>query len=329
MLPFAHAGHWLANLIMLAPVLGVGIWLAVVAIGIATTAASDRSGPSARLAARGPHRDLPAAAPGGAVRARGQGPGGARIPGADHPAGLLVRRTRIDRHRVALSARPASERPTCSRPTWRQHLLIGDIAAPLLLLGLRSPVYAFLLPRAGARPARARRAPAAASAVSPPSRWSRRRSGCWSSTAGTFRPPTRPRSGHRSSTRSSTRASSSVDFGLASGARADPPSRAGRALEDRPHHRRAVRRHVPRHGASSSSATRSTRLLRRAGAEPRADPARGPADRRRPDAGPRPGRDGRRARRSSSCAPRRTPTSRRRGGRCPASGRPARQPSNF
>jgi putative membrane protein len=29
-----------------------------------------------------------------------------------------------------------------------QHLLLGDIAAPLLLLGLRSPVYAFLLPRA-------------------------------------------------------------------------------------------------------------------------------------------------------------------------------------
>jgi len=28
-----------------------------------------------------------------------------------------------------------------------QHLLIGDIAAPLLLLGLRSPMYAFLLPR--------------------------------------------------------------------------------------------------------------------------------------------------------------------------------------
>jgi cytochrome c oxidase assembly factor CtaG len=28
-----------------------------------------------------------------------------------------------------------------------QHLLIGDIAAPLLLLGLRSPVYAFILPR--------------------------------------------------------------------------------------------------------------------------------------------------------------------------------------
>jgi cytochrome c oxidase assembly factor CtaG len=28
-----------------------------------------------------------------------------------------------------------------------QHLLLGDIAAPLLLLGLRSPVYAFLLPR--------------------------------------------------------------------------------------------------------------------------------------------------------------------------------------
>jgi cytochrome c oxidase assembly factor CtaG len=28
-----------------------------------------------------------------------------------------------------------------------QHLLIGDIAAPLLLLGLRSPLYAFVLPR--------------------------------------------------------------------------------------------------------------------------------------------------------------------------------------
>jgi cytochrome c oxidase assembly factor CtaG len=28
-----------------------------------------------------------------------------------------------------------------------QHLLIGDIAAPLLLLGIRSPIYAFLLPR--------------------------------------------------------------------------------------------------------------------------------------------------------------------------------------
>ena len=28
-----------------------------------------------------------------------------------------------------------------------QHLLIADLAAPLLLVGLRSPVYAFLLPR--------------------------------------------------------------------------------------------------------------------------------------------------------------------------------------
>lgn len=28
-----------------------------------------------------------------------------------------------------------------------QHLLIGDIAAPLIVLGMRSPVYAFLLPR--------------------------------------------------------------------------------------------------------------------------------------------------------------------------------------
>ena len=29
-----------------------------------------------------------------------------------------------------------------------QHLLLGDIAAPLILLGMRSPVYAFLLPKA-------------------------------------------------------------------------------------------------------------------------------------------------------------------------------------
>ena len=43
-----------------------------------------------------------------------------------------------------------------------QHLLIADLAAPLLLVGLRSPVYAFLLPRPGAR---RRRAPAAAAAV--------------------------------------------------------------------------------------------------------------------------------------------------------------------
>src|ERR671925_1317917 len=28
-----------------------------------------------------------------------------------------------------------------------QHLLLGDIAAPLLLLGLRSPMHAFVLPR--------------------------------------------------------------------------------------------------------------------------------------------------------------------------------------
>ena len=28
-----------------------------------------------------------------------------------------------------------------------QHLLIADLSAPLLVIGLRSPVYAFLLPR--------------------------------------------------------------------------------------------------------------------------------------------------------------------------------------
>ena len=29
-----------------------------------------------------------------------------------------------------------------------QHLLIADLSAPLLVIGLRSPVYAFMLPRA-------------------------------------------------------------------------------------------------------------------------------------------------------------------------------------
>ena len=32
MLLIAHASHWLSNLIMLAPILGVGVWLAVVGI---------------------------------------------------------------------------------------------------------------------------------------------------------------------------------------------------------------------------------------------------------------------------------------------------------
>jgi putative copper resistance protein D len=39
-----------------------------------------------------------------------------------------------------------------------QHLLVADLAAPLLLIGIRSPVYAFLLPRSALVPlARARR----------------------------------------------------------------------------------------------------------------------------------------------------------------------------
>jgi putative membrane protein len=38
-----------------------------------------------------------------------------------------------------------------------QHLLIADLAAPLLLIGLRSPVYAFYLPRAALVPLARRR----------------------------------------------------------------------------------------------------------------------------------------------------------------------------
>jgi|SoiMethySBSTD1v2_1073268.scaffolds.fasta_scaffold1206407_2 hypothetical protein len=32
MLPFAHAGHWIADLMVFAPVIGVAIWLAVAGI---------------------------------------------------------------------------------------------------------------------------------------------------------------------------------------------------------------------------------------------------------------------------------------------------------
>jgi hypothetical protein len=31
-IPFAHAGHWLADLVILAPVLGVAVWLIIVSI---------------------------------------------------------------------------------------------------------------------------------------------------------------------------------------------------------------------------------------------------------------------------------------------------------
>lgn len=32
MLPFAHAGHWITDLMIFAPVIGVGIWLVVESI---------------------------------------------------------------------------------------------------------------------------------------------------------------------------------------------------------------------------------------------------------------------------------------------------------
>ena len=31
-IPFAHAGHWLADLVVLAPVLGVAVWLIIVSV---------------------------------------------------------------------------------------------------------------------------------------------------------------------------------------------------------------------------------------------------------------------------------------------------------
>jgi hypothetical protein len=32
MLPIAHTGHWITDLVFLAPLIGVGIWMAVAAI---------------------------------------------------------------------------------------------------------------------------------------------------------------------------------------------------------------------------------------------------------------------------------------------------------
>ena len=58
-----------------------------------------------------------------------------------------------------------------------QHLLIADLSAPLLVIGLRSPVYAFLLPRSMFVRARALAAAARGCSGSCASRGSRRRSG--------------------------------------------------------------------------------------------------------------------------------------------------------
>ena len=91
-----------------------------------------------------------------------------------------------------------------------QHLLIADLAAPLMLVGLRNPVLG-LLPAARACSCRWRaRAGCAAASASCAGRWWRCRSTCWCSTAGTSRSSSRPPCATRWSTRSSTRRSSRI-----------------------------------------------------------------------------------------------------------------------
>ena len=126
-----------------------------------------------------------------------------------------------------------------------QHLLIADLAAPLMLVGLRNPVLAFFLPRSVLVPlARtalaARRLPLPAQAAG----------GAAGLRAGALRlalldllrgrgpPPARARAPARVVHRH-RRARVVV------GARAQAAAAARRAVEDRPHPHRALPRHVP------------------------------------------------------------------------------------
>ena len=67
-----------------------------------------------------------------------------------------------------------------------QHLLIADLAAPIMLVGLRNPVLMFFLPRSALVPLARTRWLRTASGSSA-GRWSRSRSTCSCSTAGTGR----------------------------------------------------------------------------------------------------------------------------------------------
>ena len=62
------------------------------------------------------------------------------------PAGRVVDRPLPHGRRADGTRWTRSRRTSCSAHMG-QHLLIADMAAPFLLIGLRSPVYAFYLPR--------------------------------------------------------------------------------------------------------------------------------------------------------------------------------------
>ena len=168
----------------------------------------------------------------------------ARAARADRAAGTSGSRCRRSR-----SSPPSTRSATsCCRAHMAQHLLIADLGAPLLLAGMRNPVLAFFLP---ARRARAARAPAPAA---------QRRSA-------TLRQPLvaipiyvaralrlallvrRSRRRYATTLVHALQHASFVGVGharLVVGAGAQAPAPARRAVEDRPHPRRADARHVPR-----------------------------------------------------------------------------------
>src|SRR5688500_17630534 len=128
-----------------------------------------------------------------------------------------------------------------------QHLLIADLSAPLLVIGLRSPVYAFLLPRSlFAAVARSRlravfaflRQPWIAAPI-----WVLTLYG-WHLAPGLRGGPALPGAPRPPAPDVHRR----VAAGMGLGARAGAAARAGRAVEDRPHRRDQIRRHVPGHG---------------------------------------------------------------------------------
>ena len=154
-----------------------------------------------------------------------------------------------------------------------QHLLIGDLAAPSdparpALPRLRLPAAA---PAAGA--ARPLRPPAAAVPVPAPALGG---GADLDRDALRLAPSLRLRGGAalpRPARAPAPDLRRRVAAGLAFGSGARPPARARRAVEDRPHHRRAIRGHVPGHGIPDRAAPDLRRLLRqpRARARPHAD----------------------------------------------------------
>ena len=151
-----------------------------------------------------------------------------------------------------------------------QHLLIADLSAPLLVIGLRSPVYAFILPRAlFAELARSRRLRAAFRFLKQPlvaaPIWIAVLYGWHLAPAyeAALRSPVLHALQHQ------TFIAASI---LAVGGRAGagPAARAGRAVEDPAHRGHAVRGDVPGDGVRDPPAADLRGLLRQPG--PRARP---------------------------------------------------------